>query len=117
MDTDKNALTDISGSRRLLQNMAGWFVVLLAFLLPLKFGSLAVMPEAAGFFPEDWFSWIIINWPANSFGIFSGMALLAVLAAFGVPEFSTLRGITALLWCFALPLAGLVGAVNSTAPF
>ena len=99
MNTDKNTLTDISGSRRLLQNMAGWFVVLLAFLLPLKFGSLAVMPESAGFFPEDCFSWLIINWPASSFGIFSGMALLAALAAFGVPDFSTQRGVTALLWC------------------
>ena len=103
--------------RRFLQNAAGIFIVLMSFLLPVKFGSLAVMPEAAGFFPEDWFSWLIINWPANSFGIFAGVALLLALAAYGAPEIASCRGITGLLWCFALPLAAWVGCFNSPASF
>ena len=103
--------------RRILQNAAGSFIVLMSFLLPVKFGSLAVMPEAAGFFPEDWFSWLIINWPANSFGIFAGVALLLALAAYGAPEIASCRGITGLLWCFALPLAAWVGCFNSPASF
>ena len=117
MQTRENIIENERKLRRILKNAAGSFIVLLAFLLPVKFGSLAVMPEAAGFFPEDFFSWAIINWPSSSFGIFSGLALLAALVSFGVPDFSTKRGITALLWCFSLPLAGWVGAINSSVPF
>ena len=117
MKTNAKTFENNRDLRQFLKNISGSFIVLLAFLLPVKFGSLAVMPEAAGFFPEDFFSWLIINWPSSSFGIFSGMALLSALVSFGVPDFSTKRGITALLWCFALPLAGAIGAINSTASF
>ena len=117
MQTRENIIGNERKLRRILKNAAGSFIVLLAFLLPVKFGSLAVMPEAAGFFPGDFFSWAIINWPSSSFGIFSGLALLAALVSFGVPDFSTQRGVTALLWCFALPFAGWIGAVNSSASF
>ena len=117
METHENIVGNDCRLRRILKNAAGSFIVLLAFLLPVKFGSLAVMPEAAGFFPEDFLSWSIINWPSSSFGIFSGLALLAALVSFGVPDFLTQRGVTALLWCFALPLAGWIGAINSSAPF
>ena len=117
MKTNAKTFENNRDLRQFLKNISGSFIVLLAFLLPVKFGSLAVMPEAAGFFPEDFFSWAIINWPSSSFGIFSGLALLAALVSFGVPDFSTKRGITALLWCFALPLAGWVGAINSSVPF
>ncbi|MBR7104308.1 MAG: O-antigen ligase family protein [Lentisphaeria bacterium] len=103
--------------KTLLQSAAGWFTVLLTFLIPLKAGSLAVMPEAPGFFPQDAFSWLIINWPAHSFGLFSGIALLLALAAFKIPDFFNPRGLTALLWTAAIPLAGLTGMVNSQAPF
>ena len=117
MKTNAKTFENNRDLRQFLKNISGSFIVLLAFLLPVKFGSLAVMPEAAGFFPEDFFSWAIINWPSSSFGIFSGLALLAALVSFGVPDFSTKRGITALLWCFALPLAGWIGAINSSVPF
>lgn len=117
MKTNAKTFENNRDLRQFLKNISGSFIVLLAFLLPVKFGSLAVMPEAAGFFPEDFLSWSIINWPSSSFGIFSGLALLAALVSFGVPDFLTQRGVTALLWCFALPLAGFIGAINSTASF
>jgi hypothetical protein len=34
---------------------------LLLFLLPLRFGSLAVMPEAGGFFPDQFIDWFFIS--------------------------------------------------------
>ena len=120
MHTIKNKNTgsaDGASCRRILRYAAGWFVALMTFLLPVKFGSLAVMPEAAGFFPPDVFSWIIINWPAHSFGVFSGIALLLCLVSFPLPDFFTARGITALLWGIGLPVAALCGAVNSRAVF
>ena len=101
----------------LLQKAAGWSVVALVFLMPLKFGSISVMPEAAGFFPEDLFSWLIVNWPAHSFGLFSGAALLLTLAAFRIPDLLSCRGITMLLWCIGLPVAGLAGFINTPASF
>ena len=105
------------GLRKILENAAGWYVCVLVFLLPLKFGSLAVMPEAAGFFPGDLFSWLIINWPAHSFGIFAGAALIFSLVAYGIPGRCTARSLVALLWVTGLAAAGLAGTVNSGAPF
>lgn len=68
------------GSR--LQWYAGVFGWIFAFLLPLKFGSLSVMPEATSFFPEDIYALIIVNWPAHSFGVVAGCWLMLVLLAF-----------------------------------
>ena len=117
MKDDISNTSTPSSFRCLLQTAAGWYIVLLTFLLPLKFGSLAAMPEAAGFFPSDCFSWLIINWPAHSFGIFSAFALLAALSAFKLPKELTLRGLTLWFWCLGLPLAGFAGMIHSHAPF
>ena len=35
-----------------MKKLTGYLAALLLFLLPLKFGGLAVMPESGGFFPE-----------------------------------------------------------------
>lgn len=91
------------------------YLIGLTFLLPLKFGSLAVLPEATSFYPGDLFSWLIINWPAHSFGIFSGVALFAALVVFapGMRPLRTSGGATALLWCFGLVLVSLIGWINA----
>ncbi len=91
------------------------YLIGLTFLLPLKFGSLAVLPEATSFYPGDLFSWLIINWPAHSFGIFSGVALFAALVVFapGMRPLRTSGGATALLWSFGLVLVSLIGWINA----
>lgn len=91
------------------------YLIGLTFLLPLKFGSLAVLPEATSFYPGDLFSWLIINWPAHSFGIFSGVALFAALVVFapGMWPLRTSGGATALLWSFGLVLVSLIGWINA----
>lgn len=68
----------------IMEKLAGGLLLALTFLMPLKFGTLAVMPEATGLYPGDLFSWAIISWPAHSFGLFSG-GLLLLLAPAGVP--------------------------------
>ena len=68
--------------KKLLQTTAEAWLLLLTFLLPLKFGIFAAMPEASALFPEDWFSYLIINWSAVALGLLSGPALLLCLAAF-----------------------------------
>jgi len=117
MKKQKERSPEAFSLRALLRNAAGWYVCLLVFLLPLKFGSLAVMPEAAGFFPSDLFSWLIINWPAHSFGVFSGAALLLGLTVCRVPVKCTFRSLTALFWVAGFSAAGLAGLINSGAPF
>ena len=100
----------------IMEKLAGGLLLALTFLMPLKFGTLAVMPEATGLYPGDLFSWAIISWPAHSFGLFSGgLLLLLAPAAFrcGRELFSTPAGRTALLWGVGLPAVSLIGWINA----
>ena len=55
------------------------FVAALTVLLPLKFGTLTAIPEAAGYFPEEPFAYLLVSWPGSAFGIASAAALLLCL--------------------------------------
>ena len=46
--------------RQFGQRVTGWCAVFLAFLLPLKFGSLSLMPEQPPMFPADLISLLVI---------------------------------------------------------
>lgn len=92
------------------ERLTGLLIGMTAFLLPLKFGTLAVLPEAASYYPEELFAYLIISWPAHSFGILSGVLLLLSLAVFHpLPRTGTPAGKTILLWGVGLPLAALPG--------
>lgn len=111
--------TETPGRIGPLEYAAGGVVGFLTLLLPLKFASLAVMPEATSFFPGYWSAYIDITWPAHSFGLFSGAALFLALAVFGWRAASPLRspcGRTMLLWALGLPLAALPGLINCDTP-
>lgn len=111
--------TETPGRIGPLEYAAGGVVGLLTLLLPLKFASLAVMPEATSFFPGYWSAYIDITWPAHSFGLFSGAALFLALTVFGWRAASPLRspcGRTMLLWALGLPLAALPGLINCDTP-
>ena len=90
-----------------------WFLLTTA-LLPLKFGGLAVMPEAAAYFPDAWQAYLIVGWPTPVFGIAAAVSLLLNLAArgFRLPPCRTPAALLAALWSFGfLLLAGAVPAV------
>ena len=74
----------------MLQKMAEGAFLLLTFLLPLKFGTLTGLPEAASYFPPDWVDYLFISWPASGFGIFSGIVLLLTALAFAALALSLL---------------------------
>ncbi len=97
--------------KKFLQTAAEAWVLLLTFLLPLKFGIFAVMPEATAFFPGDLFSYFIINWPSTAFGLLTAPALLLCLAAFpaGCGRYKKLSWAFALLWSAGLLLGALPG--------
>lgn len=89
--------------------LCGILFVFSAFLLPLKWGTLAAMPEAAGFFPESWIDYWHITWPAHSFGLWSGILLLAVMISCGGASCRKASGAVALLWSAGVLLAVLPG--------
>ncbi len=97
------------------EQAAGGYLLLLTLLLPLKFGTLAVLPEAASFFPEGVFSYLVVSWPAHAFGIVSGVGLLLALVAFPPRNglWRTPAGWCALLWGIGLPLISLLGWINA----
>lgn len=89
----------------------GLWLAFLCFLLPVKFASLAVMPEATSFFPEDLFSWIFVTLPAHAWGIVSGVTLAAASCLFPMrkTDWKTLQGRMILLWGIVPVLAVLIG--------
>jgi len=89
--------------------LAGWSLCLVAFLLPLKFGTLAVMPDASGFLDVPPLDWLIVSWPAHFSGIGAGVLLILALAGCGFPRRKGWGRLTALLWCAGLPVAVLWG--------
>ena len=101
---------DVCPSTPLSVRIVGVLMVLSAFLLPLKWGTLAAMTEAAGFFPENFVDYLHITWPAHSFGIWSGILLVAVLLLPGITFSLCSAGICMLLWSAGLLIAGLPGA-------
>jgi len=108
--------TDAPDRIGLPESIAGGILGLLTFFLPLKFASLAVMPEATGFFPDYWSAYLLdITWPAQGFGLASGAALFFALVAFGrkapVAAGSPM-GRSMLLLALGLPLAALPGLIR-----
>ena len=97
--------------KKILQISAEAWVLILSFLLPLKFGIFAGLPEATAFFPEDLFSYLVINWPATAFGLLTAPALLLCLAAFpdACGRYRSQAWIFALLWSAGLLLGALPG--------
>lgn len=96
------------------QRITGWILTILFFLLPLKFGSLAMMPEQPPMFPTDLLTLTVISWPPHSTGIAGGLLLMAALLLFPLPSYRAPGGLTALFWGVLLPLAALPGCINAT---
>ena len=96
------------------QRITGWILVFLFFLLPLKFGTLAMMPEQPPMFPEDLLTLTVISWPVHTIGIAGALLLAAGVLFFPVPKWRTPGGPTALFWGLLLPLAALPGIIHGT---
>ena len=99
---------------RRTKNCVAAYIALLAFLAPVKFGSILYTGKWASF-PLSFFEWLLFPWPAALLAVLSGLGLLAVLLAFRVPSFKR----NPLLWllpgCFLiLPLGALPGLLDTT---
>ena len=96
------------------QRTAGWCLTILFFLLPLKFGTLGMMPEQPPMFPEDLLSLGVISWPVHSIGIAGALLLIAAVLFFPAPSWKTPGALTALFWGVLVPCAALPGVINAT---
>lgn len=81
------------------------------FLLPLKFGSMAVMPEIGGFYPASWTDYIYTSLPAHSLGIVGAIMLLLALCVKSSACSADLRKLI-YVWAILPVLAALPGAIN-----
>ena len=87
------------------------FAAVLFFLLPLKFGGLAVMPESGGFYPEFWSDWFFITWPPHAIGFFGGLLLIMALISYR-ENLSKKQWIQTLSWSLLPSLAVLPGSIR-----
>lgn len=108
---------EIRQEENFFRKAAGSFFCLLVFLMPLKYGTIAAMPEVSSFYPDRAPDYLIVSWPAASFGVFAGIALLMVLAAFPVKARKTDLTLCALLFGIAPVIAGIWGKIISTSSF
>ena len=98
------------------QRTTAWCLTILFFLLPLKFGTFAAMPEQPPMFPTDLLTLGIISWPPHCAGIAGALLLGASVLLFPAPRWRTPGGLTALFWGILLPVAtlpGIMGGSNS----
>ena len=104
-----------------LADAAGIWIVAAAFLLPLKFGGIAAMPEASPNYPGALWEYLLISWSPSFIAVAGPIALVLVIAA---GAFRKLRFdgafAAALLWgagLFAATLPGWLRTHNFEAAF
>ena len=95
------------------QRTAGLCLTFLFFLLPLKFGTLGLMPEQPPMFPTDLLTLAVISWPVYFVGIAGALLLIAAVLLFPAPSRRTPGFLTALFWGALIPLASLPGLINA----
>ncbi len=93
-----------------VKKLTGFYLLLLTFLLPLKFAGLAIMAETTSYFPTELWEYIFINFPNNSFGIFSGIGLIAAVISYG---YSTKNSYMIILW-ISLSFVSISGIFNAS---
>ncbi len=93
-----------------VKSFTKFYLLFLTFLLPIKFGTLAIMPETTGYFSENYLDYLFVNFPNNSFGIFSGIGLLLAVSCFGIKIKNSLN----LILFIALAFISLLGIFNAS---
>ncbi|OGV36115.1 MAG: hypothetical protein A2020_03370 [Lentisphaerae bacterium GWF2_45_14] len=90
------------------------FAVLLAFLMPLKFGGLAAIPETTTLYLPDFFSWVLISWPTAAFSLFSGILLIMTTTLLPFPPGEFTPSFKTALLSALLALVSIVGIMASS---
>ena len=93
-----------------VKKLSGIYLIFLTFLLPLKFSGIAIMPETSSYFPAEYWEYILVNFPNNSLGIFSGIGLILAIIAYG----SSLRGGFNIIFLLSLAIFSIFGVFNAS---
>ena len=94
-----------------MRKLTVYLAALLLFLLPLKFGGLAVMPEYGGFFPEFFIDWLVVTWHPHALA-YAGTLLLAAALLTTKKKAGQKSLLFTLFWCVLPSLAVLPGIIN-----
>ncbi len=95
-----------------MKKFTEYFTALLLVLLPLKFGTLAVMPESGGYYPENFIDWFFIaNWPPHAIA-FAGVILLIMAVINCREKLHKYTFIFLFAWCILPTLLVLPGMIN-----
>ena len=97
-----------------IRNVVAWMIIIVTVLLPLKFGTLAGLPEVSSYYPGDVFSWMIITWPALFFPMVSGGLLLLALAVFPVRVQDSRIAFTVMALWLLVAFVSILGAINAS---
>ncbi len=105
---------------KILQKITVFYLGFLSIILPLKFASLTMMPEATSYFPAELWEYLIINFPGASAGMATGTGLLLSMIAFGGEFFQRkiFLNWTLVAWLavFSLSLLGFFNASTGDYP-
>ncbi len=88
--------------------------VFLVFLLPLKFGTLGVMPENPSMYQDSLTAWIILPWPPVFFTIFAGTFLLLVLVVLPLPKVRKFNPLLFVVLWVVLAAVSIIGSINAS---
>ena len=88
--------------------------VLLVFVLPLKFGTLGVMPENPAMYQSSALEWTILPWPPVFFAVIAGILLLLVMAALPLPELKSFDSLLFTVLWVLLAAVSIIGGINAS---
>ena len=98
----------------LWQKFVTGYLAVLTLLMPLKFGSLVGLPQAPGYYPAEWFPWLIITWPVMLFPMLAAGGLALSVAAFPY-RFAWHAPLSkSLFWWLAAFLSAFLGLIGAS---
>lgn len=97
-----------------LLKWTGIFAVLLVFLMPLKFGGLAAIPETTSLYMSEPYAWFLISWPTLAFTLFSGALLLLTGLLLPFPPGTFSASLRVALLTVLLLLVSFIGIIGSS---
>ena len=101
--------------RQICGRIAVALTALTAFLLPVKFGGIAGLPELPGYYPPGLLDWLIVSWPITLLPLFAGIAQIPTLYGTELRRNPWRVKLFSVLWLCGPLLAAWWGFENSSA--
>ena len=98
------------------ERIVSYYALILVFLLPLKFGGLAAMPEVPQMYPDSLIGLLILPWPLPVFTVLSGgfAMMVAIERLFSPVSPCAPRAFRMTALWFLLAAVGLLGIIRAS---